>query len=1115
MPAPESREPRSPDLQPSKRARQSSPEKHSPASHLSGNGGGDSDLGEGGTSPTGEHVFHRQHEHSNQHEHQHQDGLSSHGGGGIGDIATSGSGGGGGGAAAAAMAAGAEAKTGQSSNFRNVSACNRCRLRKNRCDQKLPSCASCEKAGVACVGYDPITKREIPRSYIFYLEKRVEQLEGLLSANGIAFPPAQDLDYCSRGGNTSASAQSPPEAGRLGYIDGTDAANGAGRGQMISDSSNGSNGSHTKLQRSASKPGSSDGGAGAGHGGIDNRHLGSTSGISFARVVFAAVQSSVSDQKSNSEKGGVRPYRPAPGGGGPRPGTSMRDSFFGLHTKPTIHPATFPDKGLGLRLVTLYFEHANPQIPVLHRGEFMDMFERAYADEAGGRGPRELYMLNMVFAIGAGIIVGDSKGELPQAESDVSPSRSRQCQPEEYHASAIVHLEAVLGNSGGLEDLQVVLLLANFALLRPVPPGLWYIIGVAVRLAIDLGLHYEDNKDLDAGLGASAAEQSELMARERGRREYVRDLRRRLWWCTYSLDRLVSLCVGRPFGISDLVITTEFPSLLDDRFITPAGIIQPPPDQRLPSYKLVAHHYFRLRLLQSEILQVLQYRQARNALASGRDHHNPYMHSDLPSPFLSKFDSFRSWRIDIDRRLWEWKNSAPTKEATGVGFATEFLELNYWQAIIMLYRQSLSVPAVFEGEYDTTKEVNSPSIYNAELREDEDRVYLKVAEAGQKVLRLYRTLHRMGLVNHTYLTTHHLFVAGISYLYAIWHSPIVRSRLTMDEVDFTVLAATSVFQDFIDKCPPAEACRDAFERTVKATLKMVNASGGFGQHYQPSYADVIYSSRSNLSRSRAEWGGTSSTCGSVSNRSQEQHYQHRRTLDQPATGPPDAFPNNYPSVISAFQKGAQYRVPGSTTTIKPEPDSFTQMGNISVPHGNASPGDSNPLSPEAASTIDQRIILSPSALQQQQGRPTPPSASQLSPPLAEMVGTQSQASADGYMSPRQRTLRQRQQQQQQPQQQQQQVSPGPVSLGELRNMGDYLQTFSPPAAANNTTSSAASTGGCSLDDAMDLSGLADVQIDLGFGLGWEGLRHDLSDGQQVDLFEGFFFGPVSGGNGGG
>lgn len=52
----------------------------------------------------------------------------------------------------------------------------------------------------------------------------------------------------------------------------------------------------------------------------------------------------------------------------------------------------------------------------------------------------------------------------------------------------------------------------------------------------------------------------------------------------------------------------------------------------------------------------------------------------------------------------------------------------------------------------------------------------------------------------------------------------------MDEVDFTILAAKSVFTDMIDKCPPAEACRDAFDRTVRATVKMANVNGGFGAH---------------------------------------------------------------------------------------------------------------------------------------------------------------------------------------------------------------------------------------------------------------------------------------------
>lgn len=310
-----------------------------------------------------------------------------------------------------------------------------------------------------------------------------------------------------------------------------------------------------------------------------------------------------------------------------------------------------------------------------------------------------------------------------------------------------------------------------------------YIIGVAVRLAVDLGLHYEDGKDLESGLADTLADagdgpRTDQHLKERGRREYIRDLRRRLWWCTYSFDRLVSTCVGRPFGISDQVITTEFPSLLEDRYITPAGIIQPKNSDIVePSYKLVAYHYFRLRLLQSEILQVLQYQQAQIARAGGVNLRNPYMHTQLPSPFLARFGSFRSWRIDIDRRLYEWKVSAPTKRETGVAFSTEFLELNYWQAIIMLYRQSLSVPAMFESEYNTSREVNSPTIHNVELREDEERVCLKVAEAGQRILRLYRQLHLIGLVNYTYLATHHLFMAGISYLYAIWHSPIVRSRL--------------------------------------------------------------------------------------------------------------------------------------------------------------------------------------------------------------------------------------------------------------------------------------------------------------------------------------------------
>lgn len=318
---------------------------------------------------------------------------------------------------------------------------------------------------------------------------------------------------------------------------------------------------------------------------------------------------------------------------------------------------------------------------------------------------------------------------------------------------------------------------------------------------MDLGLHREEgadvegmppdpspdadanSRDADADKGGGGNGETgprEAAAQQGGRRLWVRDLRRRLWWCTYSFDRLVSTCVGRPFGIGDEVITTELPSLLDDDLITRGGLQGDAAGNGQPSYKRVAHHYFFLRMLQSEIVQVLQHNQAQltRGGGGGGQRRHAEMHRHLASPFLVGFDSFRSWRMDMDGRLKRWRAKAPTRSETGVAFSTEFLELNYWQAIVLLYRQSLSVPVVFDGEYSTADEVSSPATgFAGEPGDDEDGIYLKVAEAGQKIVRIYRQLHLSGLVSYTYLSTHHLFMAGISYLYAIWHSPVVRSRL--------------------------------------------------------------------------------------------------------------------------------------------------------------------------------------------------------------------------------------------------------------------------------------------------------------------------------------------------
>ncbi|KAK8207376.1 hypothetical protein IWZ01DRAFT_438718, partial [Phyllosticta capitalensis] len=648
------------------------------------------------------------------------------------------------------------------SSFRNVSACNRCRLRKNRCDQRLPACASCEKAHVKCVGYDPITKKEIPRSYVYYLESRIAYLHSLLRDHDIPFAPPEHfaLSYKPPNGHAifgvEKQAQAAAAEDQQQY--GASSPHVSTTASPKPDAAADADASRRKEQRydeSINKMLSNIGMVSV-QGASDPRYLGSTSGISFARVVFAAVKSSVSGGAS-SEKS-----KPLPGSAVGNMGTSMRDSFFGLHTKPTIRQAPFPERELASRLVELYFEHANPQVPILHRGEYMAMFERVLNTDPKERTSRELYMLNIVFAIGAGIILDSSDSHDRKSSKEnpetLPPGKRRrlssiQQQPEEYYASAIVHLESFLASSsavdrpdgfgGGLEELQAVLLLAGFALLRPVAPGLWYIVGVAVRLGVDLGLHYEDGVGIDGATGEEARtpehpedthtnmnREEQLDPKERGRRQWVRDLRRRLWWC-----------------------------------------------------------------------------QVRS--------HSGFLHTDLPNPFLARFgDSFVSWRRDIDRRLYEWKESAPTQLDTGVQFSPLFFELNYWQAVIMLYRPSLTVPGPLADELSKSATGpaadddvgNSPSVLtnnSFDEREDDDFVFLKVAEAGQMTLKLYRQLHRVHLVNYTHLS--------------------------LDDVDFTVLAATSVLGDLTDKCPPAEACRDAFDRMSKATIQMCMSTTGFGR----------------------------------------------------------------------------------------------------------------------------------------------------------------------------------------------------------------------------------------------------------------------------------------------
>ncbi|KAF4443202.1 hypothetical protein F53441_11511 [Fusarium austroafricanum] len=98
---------------------------------------------------------------------------------------------------------------------------------------------------------------------------------------------------------------------------------------------------------------------------------------------------------------------------------------------------------------------------------------------------------------------------------------------------------AILPNT--IVGVQSILFLIQFATLNPSLLDAWYLIGVGMRMCVDLGLH-QDPQPLES-VATSLLE-----------------TRRRLWWSMYSFDRSMSLGCGRPTEISDSAINVSLPT---------------------------------------------------------------------------------------------------------------------------------------------------------------------------------------------------------------------------------------------------------------------------------------------------------------------------------------------------------------------------------------------------------------------------------------------------------------------------------------------------------------------------------------------------------------------------
>ncbi|KXH25930.1 hypothetical protein CSAL01_04484 [Colletotrichum salicis] len=197
-------------------------------------------------------------------------------------------------------------------------------------------------------------------------------------------------------------------------------------------------------------------------------------------------------------------------------------------------------------LVSLYFDKLHYTFPILIKPHFMNHYQKLLRSGTDSSSPKRGSFLMVFFAVCAcasGLLPSNLESGLPGIE---------------FYQKALLILSASTGESS-IEKVQCLGLLSMCSAGWNTLSQSWNLAGQAVRGAIDMGLHVSGHS-VTVGNGSSTAG---LSCKELAFQEHSR----RVWWCVYTLDRITSICLGRPLAVQDEDCHCELPSDVRDEDI--------------------------------------------------------------------------------------------------------------------------------------------------------------------------------------------------------------------------------------------------------------------------------------------------------------------------------------------------------------------------------------------------------------------------------------------------------------------------------------------------------------------------------------------------------------------
>ncbi|KAK2040108.1 hypothetical protein LZ31DRAFT_558151 [Colletotrichum somersetense] len=429
--------------------------------------------------------------------------------------------------------------------------------------------------------------------------------------------------------------------------------------------------------------------------------------------------------------------------------------------EPLVRPCKLPSPEDAEFLFDKYIDWSHVQNPFLCRNEVQELRCRIFSSPLASQSApsHDLFRVFMILALGS-----------------VLPYRNgtHHQHPEGYYLAALQHLGTDF-LTRGLSSVQDLLLVCRFGIYHRIGTSIWDVIRLCGRLCVEQGLHLDDQPS-----------KSLLHAQ----------MKRRVFWQFYMIDRYSSTLLGKPFAIDDRDIEASFPVEANDEDLMAADqslrdltAFQMTHAPLVPNEMTVFFISVRLRQITSKIHTAFS-KLSRNYSEPSQSHLAPgHIYTTLSC---------------LMRELQEWRDgTAVIPRPKCLYESQDWYDLLLAREQLYLVRRAIDLMPKRDGK--TPRQVSV--------------LYLKSA---LRTIQLYSTLcqHRP-LITHTRSYFHMMFTAGLSVMFC------VSSATALDREDVQHAAAglsqcEETLRDMVEQLPSARHYVLVFEALRHNTSRKLN-----------------------------------------------------------------------------------------------------------------------------------------------------------------------------------------------------------------------------------------------------------------------------------------------------